>query len=168
MPDIIPDGPWAGFDRDRAFEWETIFYDYWPSFPGASIMWHSYQAHSRGKFVNMPWARTARDAEAAGFTPATYALLRHWLGRFKPEEHAGHPSHGYGHGTDGQRAKPINFAEWGMWLELIRSGKRPSHATRIMLGWLDDDATDRWETEAAQATGSDTESATEPGSADQP
>ena len=120
MADIIPTGPWAGFERARAFEWSTFFYDSPPSFPGASIMALSYRAHREQGFVGLgAWAETARRAEAVGFTPTTYALLvRQLAGR--------------------ETTRPIDVDRWARWPELVRSGHRPNHATALVQRNLDE------------------------------
>jgi hypothetical protein len=123
MADIIPDGPWAGFTRERAFEWSTYFYDQPPAFPGASIMALSYGAHVKNGFVGLgAWAETARQAEAVGFTPSTYALLGYQLAR------------------SAEARRPIDVTRWARWPELVRSGHRPSRATDLVLRDLDSGA----------------------------
>ena len=79
------------------------------------------------------WPVRARQAEALGFTPATYEALHASLDRVRPAEFASHPdNHLIRRGTL-VPVRPFDVELWAPWPGLVAGGVPEDEATRALL-----------------------------------
>ena len=131
---------WDDFPRERALAWCRTFFDYPPHFPGAGLMNFGYHAFKQGRPPGFHgWAEAARRGESVGFTPDLYYTLRLTLSVIGPEGYPRHPqNHAYRENGAAWEQVPIDLREWALWVELVRSGTTPLHATRSVLSGGED------------------------------
>lgn len=125
---------WDDFPRERALAWCRTFFDYPPQFPGASFMNFGYDAFKQGRPPGFyGWAEFARRGESVGFTPDLYYTLRLTLSVIPPERYEAHPKNHEMVDRTGWRRTPLDLRDWGLWVELVRSGTTPLKATECVL-----------------------------------
>jgi hypothetical protein len=133
--DIVPDGKsWSGWERNRALAWCRVFFDFPPSFPGATLMNVGYQMCKQGRPPGFgSWALTASRGEHIGMTPDEYYLLQLCLGHIEVDQYPN--NHPFRNKRPSGLGEPPQFdlSEWGIWADLVHNGETPLRATRLIL-----------------------------------
>lgn len=127
---------WEPIPPDRRRRWCRTLLDFPPIWYGVFPMIATNQSVLDGGYSNITeWVDLAKRAEAVGFTPETWLILRQSLSKdYLIEDYPSHPAnqpkrHGNG-GVESLVVNPEDFADWP-WL--FEAGYRASESTRRSL-----------------------------------